>query len=686
MKKILVLFLSAVMMFSVGALVGCEEHTHTLVKHDAVSATCETGGNSEYYSCACGKYFNDAQGANEIPEGSWIISALSHTLVKHDAVPATCETGGNSEYYSCACGKYFADAQGQTEIAKDSWILPALSHTLVKHDLVRATCGVEGSSAYYSCECGKFFEDAEGKTEIEKDSWILPALEHRFGDNAKCINGCGAQLTEQEMIALGYIAKANGTYYKALAHALKVGGDVEIIYGIDILTNSDYAGYAFGAWLNNGGLNGNDNILQMTFNDSDKFTGLWLLEDATGVKNLVVITDTKTAIYVEDLSHEVIIEGVQITTAGSGIHLERCTNVVLKDIEVNSSNVAGYKAAVFAGDGAQVVVESGYYQAEIAILTGGYNGASVTVNGGEFVGKIVVNGADTLVITGGTFSVDPSKWVSEGYAAKLNADGTWTVVECKDVATTAQLTSALRKGGYVRLTDNVALTSQLVITKETTLDLNGNTLTTSQGAYNKFIMAKSNLDIISSVEGAKIELGNAALLQVSSDYPGSVVNIENVVITRTATSGTELVLNYGTLNLKGVTLNLAGGCGVFNTYGDLTLGQDTIINVSGVLGTSLINNNGAVNILIDGATLNINSFRVFGGALFSRNRSTSFIIEDIELNIVLDETYTSLFMNFVDGVDADGNALVQLKGGIYNVTGASGKYNVSAEGKWVLVG
>ena len=685
MKKVLVLLFAAVMMVSVFAFGGCDDHEHSLTKHDAVVATCDGDGNSVYYSCDCGKYFSDAEGTKEIEKDSWIISATGHTLTKHDAVVATCETDGSSLYYSCVCGKYFEDAEGTKEIEKDSWIISATGHTLTKHDAVAATCETDGNSLYYSCTCGKYFSDAEGKNEVQENSWVIGALEHSYGDDAKCVNNCGDVLTDEEMVKLDYVAKIGGKYYKSIDQALTVGGTVELICDIDVLTDSDFMGYAYGAWLNNGEINGNGKALEMTFGDNNKFAGLWLLENATGVKNLVIVGDTKTAVYVEDLTSDVVIEGVEITTAGSGIHTERCANVVLKNVKVVSSNVAGYKAAVFAGDGAKVVVESGKYQAENAILTGGLNGAGITVKGGEFIGNIVVNGEDTLIIEGGTFSVNPSQWVADGYVAKANADGTWSVVECKEVATTSQLTSAISKGGYVRLTENLSLTTQLTFNKETTIDLNGNTLTTTQGAYNKLFFAKNNLNVISSVAGAKIELGNAGLIQVSSDYPDSVVNLENITINRTATSGTDLVLNYGTLNVKNVVFNLPGGSiQIFNTYGDLTLGEGTEVNVDGVLGTSLINNNGAVNVLIDGARINIDSFRVNGGALFSRNKGSSFVIEDIELNIVLDETYTSRFLNTTEGLDGNDTELVQLKGGTYNVTGASGTYSVGADGKWVL--
>lgn len=118
MKK-LVSFLLAV--FSVCVmLTACNgEHTHTLSKVKAVAATCVTAGNSEYYTCDCGKYFSNADGTVEIAKDSWVISATGHSFSNewtyndtHHWKAATCEhTTEQSEYAEhiltnneCACG------------------------------------------------------------------------------------------------------------------------------------------------------------------------------------------------------------------------------------------------------------------------------------------------------------------------------------------------------------------------------------------------------------------------------------------------------------------------------------------------------------------------------------------------------------------------------------------------------
>lgn len=55
---------------------------------------------------------------------------------------------------------------------------------------------------------------------------------------------------------------------------------------------------------------------------------------------------------------------------------------------------------------------------------------TLVINGGTYTGTITVKsgGNASLIIYGGTFSVDPSAYVAEGYRADSNDDRTWTVV------------------------------------------------------------------------------------------------------------------------------------------------------------------------------------------------------------------------------------------------------------------
>lgn len=125
---------------------------HTLTAVPAAAATCTEAGNSAYWSCsACGKFFADANGENEIAENSWVIAA-SHQDVQHvEAVAATATTAGNIEYWYCAaCGKYYSDANCETEITQAETVIPASGYTYAYDHMVFAeNAGMVTAKAVY---------------------------------------------------------------------------------------------------------------------------------------------------------------------------------------------------------------------------------------------------------------------------------------------------------------------------------------------------------------------------------------------------------------------------------------------------------------------------------------------------------------------------------------------------------
>ena len=159
------------------------------VKTDAVAATCTAGGSEAYYTCPdCGGFFGvNADGSlnsadRRAAAQDFATAATGHDLTKTEAQAPACTETGNSEYYTCAaCGKFFSDAEGTNEIAKDSWVIAPTGHDLTKTDAQAPTCTESGNSAYYTCAaCGKFFSDAEGASEIAQGSWVIASLGHDF--------------------------------------------------------------------------------------------------------------------------------------------------------------------------------------------------------------------------------------------------------------------------------------------------------------------------------------------------------------------------------------------------------------------------------------------------------------------------------------------------------------------------
>lgn len=99
-----------------------ETHTHTLVHHAAVAATCTENGTGEYWKCegtdACNKMFSDANGTTEIAEIP-TIAATGHKEVTDVAIEPTCETDGKTAGSHCSVCNTVITAQT---------IIPKLNH------------------------------------------------------------------------------------------------------------------------------------------------------------------------------------------------------------------------------------------------------------------------------------------------------------------------------------------------------------------------------------------------------------------------------------------------------------------------------------------------------------------------------------------------------------------------------
>jgi hypothetical protein len=94
-------------------------HTHTLVHHAAVAATCTEMGNREYWQCSgCGNVFEDEDATREI-DGIPTIDAKGHTEVTDTAVEPTCETDGKTAGSHCSvCNT----------VITEQTIIPKLNH------------------------------------------------------------------------------------------------------------------------------------------------------------------------------------------------------------------------------------------------------------------------------------------------------------------------------------------------------------------------------------------------------------------------------------------------------------------------------------------------------------------------------------------------------------------------------
>ena len=323
-----------------------------------------------------------------------------------------------------------------------------------------------------------------------------------------------------------------------------------------------------------------------------------------------------------------------IATGGNGV-----TVINDADIDVGLGQSTGITSyLIYSYENAQVTVNDGKFaftKQEIYVNGGntfcelGTN--PIIINGGNYTGTSFSIGAGReYVIKGGTFDKDPTAYVANGYIATKNADGTYTVVKGATVANVADLTNAIANGGNIVLTEDIAITSTLMTTKDVVIDLNGNIMTTpsSGAAFQSQSNASPDITITSSV-------------------PGAAINVSG--------GDTAVLLGYGSTVIENVTINVTGcdnySPSPFNVYGDLTLGEGTVVNID-YLGSALISNNGAVNIVIDGAEINIGTFKR-NGVMIDLNNATTFEMKNTTMkinNYVLSQFGGEGLIKKIDGV------------------------------------
>ena len=174
---------------------------------------------AEGYEGGCADNFGEhepAEGAHECAYCGEKMTFCTETLEKTDAVEATCETAGNSEYYYCSvCKTYYSDAEAKKSIAKDSWVIPALGHTEVIDEAVAPTCTETGLTEGIHCSvCGEVLKaqetvDALGHTEGEAvvENNVAPDCENAGSyDKVVYCTVCDAELSRETIVvdALGH--------------------------------------------------------------------------------------------------------------------------------------------------------------------------------------------------------------------------------------------------------------------------------------------------------------------------------------------------------------------------------------------------------------------------------------------------------------------------------------------------
>lgn len=148
--------------------------SHVPEEHKGKAPTCTEEGSKAYYSCSCGKFFEDEACTKEIADiDTWrVIAPLDHSFTDYVYNnDATCTTDGTETAKCDRCD------ETDTRVKTGS----ALGHKTVKTEAKEATCTSEGYTGDKVCkDCGEVLEKGE----------IIPKLAHSY-KNGTC-TACGA--------------------------------------------------------------------------------------------------------------------------------------------------------------------------------------------------------------------------------------------------------------------------------------------------------------------------------------------------------------------------------------------------------------------------------------------------------------------------------------------------------------
>lgn len=178
----------------------------TLTYVPATPVACEANGNRAYYTCSCGKWFEDADAQSEIVDhDSVVIRSLGHLYTEkvedaaHLRASAADCRAHDTYWYTCSKCRAVSDTQYFVGEGRGAHILPL---TLVS--AVAPTCTKAGKEAYYVCACGDGFEDEAGASPIaDLDAYgVIAALGHADSNADGTCDACRESVREDSMLAL----------------------------------------------------------------------------------------------------------------------------------------------------------------------------------------------------------------------------------------------------------------------------------------------------------------------------------------------------------------------------------------------------------------------------------------------------------------------------------------------------
>lgn len=275
---------------------------------------------------------------------------------------------------------------------------------------------------------------------------------------------------------------------------------------------------------------------------------------------------------------------VNIDSAGGGIGAADGANVTFNEgsVAVNSKSTSGRYLFYAVGEGTVVTINGGEFsfsktlnQKRAYIYAG--KGATVYVNGGTF-GKASTRSGYTagilgdgdVIITGGTFGFDPTKWVAGGYEA-VEANGVWAVSPA--INNNTDLDNAIKNaenGDTIVLDKGTFIIPDSAAGKTLTFVGNGETVIATQddGSY-------EGCDY--SLDGSTVIFEGIIINTDSSTYTGYArlkATYNNCTINGTYTLYGNSVFNNCSFNVSGDVYNIWTWGAPNATFNNCTFNSD----------------------------------------------------------------------------------------------------------------
>ena len=513
--------------------------------------------------------------------------------------------------------------------------------------------------------------------DYDKDAWHPEMTIFTAEDLQLALeNGVDAQLGSDVTFNEDIILTANLDLggYTLSAGYITAAEDVEIVNGTIEMPDDTYV-YA---------QNGVTVTLENVVIDSDKISAYAATNGTLVLKN-VKFENTATSNPVQNYGGTLVMDNVTVAQAGDAntgwySSAVQVINKIVKNEEagkyeivsqanttINSGTFTGKKALMISAPGGNVTINGGtFIGSEHAIcaqfspqnyLNGSNYKSVVTINGGDFTGAIQAFPAVELVITGGTFSVDPSAYLANGYKAVLVGER-YEVIEntvtYATVSTAAELQAAL---------DNAANQNLIVLTA----DIEGD------------VSVKQISDLVITVNGDGHKFAGVFVVDGNSATERtSGVTLKNIIFQADSISADACIrLGDGTnatrytcnVTVEGCTFDVPGAVGVKSyTGGDknltikgctITANGHSLAQLKGIEGVKIenckaysirgINFNNSLDIIVSGCTIDVQKYAVRFG------ESANTTVENYE---IINSTIAS------DNVDGD--AAIVLRAGATN--------------------